>query len=143
MQKILILSLLATVFVPVGAATCVADVCATTYSYGDGCTSGEAWDDAGRGVSVDSGDHHVYASNACYVFNMPGYSEEGSHVNAGYYECCENGYRTVGVSWYGYTWNGHNECSYTVYAYGMEPVPNGGLVDPVACLNGPPGLILP
>jgi hypothetical protein len=143
MLRVIVLSLLATAIVPIASAECVGDTCVDVYTYGDGCSSGAEWDDAGRGLRIDSGEHHVYANNGCYVYNAEGYSEEGSHLAVGYYSCCESGFRTVAASWNGYTWNGNEECTYTVYSFGMDPLPPGALVDPIPCVNGPPGLILP
>lgn len=144
MIRLIALSLLATALVPAAAAECVGDVCATLISSGDGCTQGASWDDATRGVDVAAGERHVFVTNGCYVYNDGGYSEDGSNVAAGYYACCENGYQTAGVSWYGYTWNEENHhCRYSAYTYGLDPIPGGSPVEPIECVSGQPGLLVP
>lgn len=142
MLRIVVLSLLATFIVPFASAECVGDVCVNQNSYGDGCESGAPDDFSMRGVSASSGSRTVYVTNACNVYNAEGYTEEGSSLAVGYYSFDEaTGYQAAGVSWYGYTWNGNEECSYSVYSYGMAPLPDGG--ENVECLDGAPGMILP
>ena len=143
MFRLAVLSLLATMIVPVAAAECVGDVCVNNNTWGDGCTSGSEFDDAHRGVSVSAPGHYVYVSNYCYVYNFPGYSEEGSHLQAGYFGYDDFGFRAIIVSWYGYTWNGQESCSYAVAQFGFDPVPGGSPVEPIECIDGEPGLILP